>query len=305
MNNSSVLAPSRLGWALMLGLAVTTTGPVASAAILLNDTFADGNRTSTSLPTDSAVWVSHAADTVVGPGSVAFTQGTGSKKLWTHYATDGAEVDLAVGDKLIATIDFTPRGALYANTSRSFRFGLFNDPTDAQLASDTNSDDGGGRWSDSTGYAVLLALNNDGAGGTGAQVGKRTGTGSLLGSTGLYTLSSGGSPIVNALDTQYTLTLELERAATDVMNVSFSIADAGGVISSHSVIDDPTGAAALGAGPIATKFEQLFFRFSSAATTSDIVDINRIQVEHVVAVPEPATAAIALMGVATLLRRRR
>src|SRR5690606_5415452 len=126
-----------------------------------------------------------------------------------------------------------------------------------------------------------------------------------LGSTGVYTTSSGGSPIVNALDTQYTLTLELERAATDVMNVSFSIADAGGVISSHSVVDDPTGAAALGAGPIATSFEQLFFRFSSAATTADVIDINRIQVEHVAAIPEPATAAIALVGVGALMRRRR
>jgi hypothetical protein len=288
----------------MLGLAVTTTGPVASAAILLNDTFADSDRTNTSLPTESAVWVSHAADTVVGPGSVAFTQSSGSKKLWTHYATDGAEVDLAVGDKLIATIEFTPRGGLYANTSRSFRFGLFNDPTDAQLMSDTNSDDGGGRWTDSTGYAVLIALNNNAGGGTGAQVGKRTGVGSLLGSTGVYTLGSGGSPIVNALDTQYTLTLELERAATDVMNVSFSIADAGGIISSHSVIDDPTGAAALGAGPIATTFEQLFFRFSNNTTTADVIDINRIQVEHIT-IPEPTTVAITLVGVAALLRRRR
>lgn len=305
MNKNSVLVPSRIGLALMLGLAMTTIGPVASAAILLNDTFADGSRTETSLPTESAVWVSHAADTVVSPGSVAFTQGAGSKKLWTHYATDGAEVDLAVGDKLIATIDFTPRGGLYANTSRSFRFGLFNDPTDAQLMSDTNSDDGGGRWTDSTGYAVLIALNNNGGGGTGAQVGKRTGVGSLLGSTGVYTLGSGGSPIINALDTQYTLTLELERAATDVMNVSFSIADAGGIISSHSVIDDPTGAAALGAGPIATKFEQLFFRFSNNTTTADVIDINRIQVEHVAAIPEPATAVIALVGAAALLRRRR
>jgi hypothetical protein len=305
MNKNSVLAPSRIGLALMLGLAVTTTGPVASAAILLNDTFADGSRVETNLPNESAVWLSHAGSTAVGPGSVAFTQSASSQKLWTHFAADGAEVNLAVGDTLIATIDFTPRGGLYANTSRGFRFGLFNDPTDAQLMADVNSDDGQGRWSDSTGYAVLLALNSDGAGGTGAQLGKRTGSGSLLGSTGVYSLITGGSPVVNAVDTQYTLTLELERAATDVMNVSFSIADAGGIISSHSVIDDPTGAAALGAGPIATTFEHLFFRFSNNTTSADVIDINRIQVEHVAAIPEPATAAIALVGAAALLRRRR
>lgn len=305
MNNSSALVSSRIGWALLLGLAVTTTGPVASAAILLNDTFADGNRTSTSLPTNSAVWVSHAAATTTAPGSVAFTQSTGSQKLWTHFATDGAETDLAVGDKLIATIDFTPRGALYANNSRGFRFGLFNDPTDAQLASDVNSDDGQGRWTDSTGYAVLIAPNSTAGSGANIQLGKRTGTGSLLGSTGTYALSSGGAQIVNALDTKYTLTFELERAAADVMNLSFSIADANGVISSHSVVDDPTGAAALGTGPIATTFEQLFFRFSTAATTSDVVDIHRIQIEHVGAIPEPATAGVALISAAALLRRRR
>ncbi|QDU89776.1 hypothetical protein Pla175_31710 [Pirellulimonas nuda] len=287
---------------------------ISSAAVILDDTFADGSRGETSLPNESAVWASHAGGVTMGAGSLAFNQTTssGSQKLWTHFAADGAEIELAVGDQLIATIDFTPRVALYDNSSTSFRFGLFNDPTDPQVASDTNSDGGGSGapWTDSTGYAVQIALTTGATASNNASVGKRTdqANSSLLGSSGAYTSTSGGAQIVNVLDTQYTMTLALTRSAADVMDVAFSIADAGGVISTHSITDDPNGVAAFGTGPIATKFEQLFFRFSNNTTTADVIDFGRFKIEHVQgqAVPEPASLALlGLCGAAAVAVRRR
>ena len=94
-------------------------------------------------------------------GSLAINQLdiAGSSKMWTYFAPNGDPVTLAVGDQLIATVEFTPRGAMYSTSSKTFRFGIFYDPTDEQLLEDANSDDGKGRWYDSRGYAVQLTLS--------------------------------------------------------------------------------------------------------------------------------------------------
>lgn len=273
----------------------------ACAEVLLYDTFADGSRGETDLPNESAVWVGYSSSgtggVAMGTGSLAYTQSTSSQKLWTYFAPDGAPVSLEVGQQLRATVQLTPRGALYDGTSRNFRFGLFNDPTNAQVHSDTN-DDGGGSgdpWTDSTGYGVQLALSA-GPSGTDANVGKRTGltNNSLMGSGGAWTFTHAGDPITALLDTQYTLTLELDYLAADQMQVTFAIADAAGVISTHSYLDT---------SDIYTNFDQLFFRFSSAAGAADVVDFNSFQIDYTV--PEPATMALLGFGGLIAARRRR
>ncbi|HOT72115.1 MAG TPA: DNRLRE domain-containing protein [Anaerohalosphaeraceae bacterium] len=249
-----------------------------SAEVLLDDTFADGSRTETNLPTESAVWVSHPTSVTTAAGSLAYTQSTGSQKLWTYFTPNGSPVSLGVGEQLIATIVFTPRGALYNTTSKNFRFGLFYDPTDAQFCQDSNTDSGNGQWIDATGYAVHFPLSS-GPTGANASLGKRVPnlTDSLLGSGTAYpNMSSGGNSIVASLDTAYTLTLALKRTSESAMEVTFSIADGGGVLSTHSITDD--------AG-IYTKFDQLFFRFSKAEGTADVIDFHSFKVEYIPAIP--------------------
>ncbi len=249
-----------------------------SAEVLLDDTFADGSRTETNLPTESAVWVSHPTSVTMAAGSLAYTQSTGSQKLWTYFTPNGSPVSLGVGEQLIATIVFTPRGALYNTTSKNFRFGLFYDPTDAQFCQDSNTDSGNGQWIDATGYAVHFPLSS-GPTGANASLGKRVPnlTDSLLGSGTAYpNMSSGGNSIVASLDTAYTLTLALKRTSESAMEVTFSIADGGGVLSTHSITDD--------AG-IYTKFDQLFFRFSKAEGTADVIDFHSFKVEYIPAIP--------------------
>jgi hypothetical protein len=272
-----------------LWAALMAVGGVCAADVLLDDTFADASRAETNLPHESAVWVSHPDGVTMGVGSLAFDQNaaSGSQKMWTYFAYNQSPVSLAVGDTLIATIEFTPRGALYETTSKTFRFGLFYDPTDDQVLEDINSDTGNGCWTDSTGYAVHFPLSS-GPSGSNASVGKRV-TGlsdSLLGSGSAYPgISSGGDPIVVSIDTPYTLTLELERPASDQMRVTFTIADTQGVLSTHSILDDGTfGGYDTG---IYTQFDQLFFRFSSAAGTADVLDFHRIKVEHILGEEPP------------------
>ncbi|MBN2513648.1 MAG: PEP-CTERM sorting domain-containing protein [Sedimentisphaerales bacterium] len=284
-------------------LAVCTAG-VCSAQVLLYDTFADGSRVETNLPTESAVWVGTPGSVTMGTGSLAYAQSTGSQKLWTYFAANGSPVSLEVGQQLIATIGFTPRQTLYDVTSKNFRFGLFNDLTNDQLLSDTNSDSGGtgNPWEDSTGYAVHFPLSS-GPSGSNASVGKRIPnlTTSLLGSGSAYPgITSGGDKFTVTLDTLYTLTLVLDYQAANQMEVTFSIADATGVISTNSILDDGTfGGYDTG---VYTNFDQLFFRFSKAEGTADVIDFNSIKVELI---PEPATLALLGLGALVSLRKRR
>ena len=287
----------------LLGLTLSSYSQV-----LLDDTWADGSRTETSLPTESAVWAGTPGNVTMGTGSLLYTQSGSSEKLWTYFTPDGSPVSLGVGEQLIATIDFTPRTALYDNSSRSFRVGLFHDPTDPQVAEDVNSDGGGGTapWTDSTGYGVQIALSTGATNSTSANVGKRTdqSNSSLMGSSGAWTFDGGGNDIVNTLDTLYTITLTLDRTTVDQMDFTFTISDSGGVISTHSITDDPNGAAAFGTNSIATDFDQLFFRFSNNTTTADGIDFSRFMVEYV-PVPEPSTLALGGLAAFGLIASRR
>jgi hypothetical protein len=211
-------------------------------------------------------------------------QGAISQKLWTYFRPEGSPVSLGVGEQLIATIEFTPRGNLYDNSFRGFRLGLFNDPTNNQILIDTNKDSGGegDPWRDAEGYGVQIALSRGPANSAKSFVGKRTDLTdpSLMGSFDAWTFSSGGDNILNRVDTRYTLTLKLDRIAENQMEVTFTIADAGGIISEHTILDDPLGTAEFGAGPIATRFDQLFLRFSTAESTADKLEFHRFQLDY-------------------------
>ena len=289
--------------AVLGGMALTSYSQV-----LLDDTWADGSRGETSLPTESAVWAGTPANVTMGTGSLRYAQSSGSEKLWTYFTADGSPVSLGVGEQLVATIKFAPKVALYDNGSRSFRVGLFNDPTDPQVASDVNSDGGGtgSPWTDSTGYGVQIALSTGASASATPNVGKRTdqANSSLMGSSGAWTFTSGGNPIVNTLDTVYTMTLALDRTAADQMDFAFTLSDSGGVISTYSITDDPNGSATFGTGSIATDFDQLFFRFSNNTSTADAIDFSEFKIEYF-PVPEPSTIALAGLMVLGLLGYRR
>lgn len=280
-------------------MAVALIGTVSSAEVLLNETWADGSRVETNLPTESAFWVGRPDQVTMGTGSLAYSVGTSSEKLWTYFTPNGSPVSLNVGEKLIATIAFSPEGALYNQTSRNFRFGLFNDPTDDQLLSDTNNDGGGdGRWTDSTGYAVQFSIGETAA--STSQVGKRTDqtNSSLLGSSGAYAWgSSGGTAIGCTLGTVYTMTLTLDYQAADLMQVDFAFT--GGNVNIAASLTD-TG---LGGDPIWTDFDQLFFRPSKRDGVADVLNLQSITIEHVI--PEPATMALLGLGGLLAIRRKR
>lgn len=285
------------------GSAVTV--PVFAGMVLLNDSFTDGDRTDTNLPNESAVWVSHPSGVTMAPGSMKYDQTAtgGSQKMWTYFTANGSPLTLMnIGDRLVVSISYKPEGSLYDSSSRGFRFGVFNDPTDAQVLEDVNDDGGGGSdpWTDSTGYGVQMSLSMGPNNTDDANVGKRTdqANSSLMGSSGAWTFDSGGADTVHTLNTKHTAKLELERSAVDIMDVTFTLSDPNGVIATHSIQDAPNGAADFGTDPIATTFDQIFLRFSSNTLTADVLDFGGTFYVEYFPVPEPSALALALIGMA-------
>src|SRR5688572_9543044 len=102
-------------------------------AVLLNDTWADGERASVNLPTNSPVWIGQTADNgsnSVSAGSLNFNVPTNSLKVWTYFTSDNSAPDgnqqhnavtnLAVGDMLTAETSFRlDRKSTRLNSSHS------------------------------------------------------------------------------------------------------------------------------------------------------------------------------------------
>ncbi|MBX3432549.1 MAG: PEP-CTERM sorting domain-containing protein [Pirellulales bacterium] len=311
----TALLPSRVRpWTrrLVSGLAAGALCAVVASpsfgAILLNDTWADGSRTESNLPTESPVYASAAGSVTMATGSLSYAQSASSQRLHTYFAPVGSPVSLAVGDMLTAKIDFVPKGTITDVSNRNFRFGLFYDP-DGQLPNDGLNDGGGSGspWTNAEGYAVFMPIQNGATVSTApTQIHKRTNltNTSLLGAGAAYTAATaGGTPIAWVADNQYTLILELCKISDTQMDITASVLDsAGGVLSTQTVSDDGT---TFGAAAIYSNFDMLAFRFSSASGTADVLEFRNFRIEAGAKIPEPSTIVLASLAAIGFVARRR
>jgi len=260
------------------GLIASSSSP-ASGRTLLDDKWADGRRAESNRPTEAAVWIGRKSDIAVKPGVLSTTVTPASQKLWLYF-TEKEPVKLAVGQKLVATVSFIPRGNLSQGTSRGLRIGLFHDPTGTRVESDTNSDGGGNDapWTDAKGYAVHVLLAGGDAHGKPFDLGKRTNleSKSLLGTSSDYTKLSGGEPVELRPDTEYTVVLEIEKKTDRATVLTSRYKTAGKELSCWSVADDGVG---LGADATCDTFDLLFVRISNKESTADKIDFTNFKVE--------------------------
>jgi hypothetical protein len=314
------------------GFVALSFGTCAHAAILLNDSFADGNRSSTNLPSDSPVWIGQSAgngSNSTTTGAINFALPTNSLKVWTYFTSDNsapnnsqphnAVTQLSAGTSLVSSMSFTlPSGATNASTSRNFRFGIYLDPTDSRVQSDTNSDGGGGTspWADATGYIVQLPLNSDSSGTNPLQIGKRTTSNtSLAGAGGAYAFApNGGGTYSLGANTAYTVQLKLDMISSSQLDVTASILQGATVLSTLTVSDLGTtfGGTAIAGGllpgsqGVYTNFDQLFWRNSDATQVgggpNGPLNVTNFKVDLV---PEPGSICLLGLGGLALRRRRK
>jgi hypothetical protein len=303
--------------------------PATHAALLLNDTFADGDRSNTNLPTDSPVWIGMPSGVggsfAVTPGHLNFTLPTTSLKFWTYFTSDNSAPDanqphnavttLGANDTLTASTTFSISG-VGSSTSKTFRMGLFFDPSDPRVQSDANSDGGGSTapWTDALGYFVQIPLSTSTTN-TPIQIGKRTTSNtSLIGSGSAYTLApTGGTGYsLSNTPTTYTLSMTLsELTATDMQVAVTLLNDTTSTVVATQTVHDlgstfggtSVSGALTGNSSIYTNFDQLMFRNDNNEATS--LDFTNFAVSTGT-VPEPSSlAACALATLPALARRRR
>ena len=247
--------------------------------VLVDDRWADGSRSESNRPAEAAVWVGREDDVAVANGVLSTKLGETSQKIWSYVADE--PVTLAVGQKLTASVSFIPRGALAETSSRSFRLGLFHDPTDPRVESDVNNDGGGAGapWTDAQGYAVqMLFTGGEYASTKPFDLGKRHNLEgpSLLGTSGDYVKMSGGTSTTLELDKEYRLTLEVSRASETQIDLTASLYAGEEELATWSVSDDGSW---LGDAAVYDRFDMLFIRIADNTTTADQIDFTNFKVE--------------------------
>lgn len=268
---------------LALGYALFSALPTA-ADVLLDEGWADGDHTDGPAP----VWSGHPDNLASTAGSLSTTISTNSMKVWTYFVNDDEEVTLALGEKLVVTVEFVLAGTLYDQTARGFRIGLYRDPTDPQVRRNVNSDGGGDGypWSDATGYAVEMPLSKGPQLANPIQIFKRVNrNNSLLGSSSAMSpSSSGGEEVAVVANRPYTLTFGVSCVSSSRVDLIGSLADETGVLATQTVRDSgyTFDAGDLpGSGNPYVSFEQLFIRTTSRETSADIIEYRSIKVEHI------------------------
>lgn len=308
--------------ATMAALCIMTTR--ASAALIVNDTWQDGDRNSPASPTYSengvdgdsdgdleSAWFQGGDGTLdpVGAGGPlrgAFSSSTSaSSASWTSYFTpEGSEVELAnVGDQLKVTWVFTPSNVNATNTSQNLRVALVDSPSAARLAAA-----GAPGTAAYNGYGMFINFSQTTGRSTPFALMQRTGaSGSFLSGSSDWTSVANaagfGNGAVNyANDTEYTFTMTVTRAAGNLLDVAASMAG-GNINGTGSVSVSATG---LAPNNGSFKFDTFGLRPSGATTTAEIFNTKLFRVEGPSNVPEPAAIVLlGLGGVGILVGKRR
>lgn len=259
----------------------------ATAAVLVNDTWADGSRGETSLPMESAWYASSASGTPTLSaslnaltGNVRMFETNAGSRLWiTHFTEAGAPTELGPGETLKAILVFRPAGVNNASTSRGLRFGLFNfsEPGARRVSADgfSTGDGAGAPGANVTGYIINMNFAQDFGIANPLQIMKRTdlATNNLMGRLQAYTaLGSGGGAVGRAGfrdGVTYTLEFAVKRLESDA-EISAKFSDDAGWSISHTVTDSMAPN---------VRFDGFGMRPNSAADTADAFTFSRFTVE--------------------------
>ena len=260
------------------------------AATLLDDTFADGTRTSQNLPTDSAWFFSTAADVVTTPGSMSIAVPSGSFMGITYFGSNSSSpVKLNIGDTLTASVKFTFNNVAPPNTSQNFRLGLC-DFADSTLSPKWATADGFGTGSQGNGVQGYALFQNMGVTFNSASpmnIFKRTtaSDASLLGTSGDWTSLANGPGNTNnfsgfANGGQYLLQFSAQRADAVSLIISVTWQNlATGASLATSVTDSAAST---------FNFDGIALRPSGNGSTATNIVFNEVRVDLISAASPPA-----------------
>lgn len=292
-------------WWCAVCVAVALATATGNAAVIVDDSWTDGGRDDGADPLDSNWWTSSSSSGIeVSVGSLGLVTGTSGRGIHTIFPSQS----LAPGDSIKATFDFTTPATIGTGKGTSFRIGLFDDLGRAGLNDNVSasSSSPNALYNILPGYMVALDV------GTGTEdINFRehdtagTGTGRLMATTSNFSsVGTGGDPYSFAASTDYTGVLELTMLSATDMELSFSLSDASGVLSSYTDTDSSLSASSFAMFGFHVN-SNVFGSTNARDTPDNGIDFTNIVIE-VNQIPEPSM--LSLLAAASLsfaaIRRR-
>lgn len=293
--SSSKLALACVGALLMCA-------PASRAAVIVDDSWADGGRNDGADALDCNWWTSTASNAIeVSVGSMGLVSGTSGRGI---HSTWTAQTLTNAGDSITATFTFKTPATVGNNLTNALRVGFFSSLGNAALAANLSASTGTPNplYDPLPGYLSAFDVNSSPAN-VDIRRKQTTGTvGQLMSTTNNYdALGSGGSTYAIAANTVYTGTLSITKTATGA-DITSSLSNASGLLSSFTVSDTTP--------PSPLTFDMLAFQttsnaFGSSATVNAAdngIDFSNVKIET--AVPEPTSLTVLCLLPAVLRQRR-
>jgi hypothetical protein len=294
--------------ALLLSIA-----PWTSAAVIVNDTWADGGRDDGADLLDSNWWTSASSSGIeVSVGALGMVTGNSGRGIHTVFPT---QTLANVGDKLVATYTFTTPATIGTGGTGGFRVGLFDTLGRAGLNADVSASSaapnavygwGTGATPPGPGTAGLPGYMVDMDVGTGAEDfqfrahdnGTVNPTGRLLGTTtGFINLSPSGpdGAFSFAPNTTYTGSMAITRTSATDVQLTATLGAA-----THSVTD---AFDSVNIGMLAFwANSNIFGSLGTPGAADNGIDFSNVNIAFI-PVPEPTT--VSMLGICAFVLARR
>ena len=293
-----------------LGLAVMSGS--LQAAVIIDDSFADGDRASTGA-LDADWWSSSqtsGSNVQADPGSLTLVTGTSGRGMHATFAPQ----TLAIGDTLSVTYAFTTPTTVGTNKGTAFKIALM-DFDDAGLAADQSSSSSSVNplYVGQAGYMTAFDIDPVGGGSQDTDFRKHDildPQGRFLGTTSEWDSMSSSSDAgyAFAANTDYVGVFSITRTGADSLDLFSSLGlDGGALLDSHTTSDSSA---------IANNFGMLGFwvnsdTFGSSNSAGDLDNgliFTNVTIDSTVsAVPVPGAVWLfgsALVGLSVLRRKR-